>query len=188
MLKEHYNPAPLEIAESFLFDTRVRKEDESITDFTVALRKLSIHCNFGVHLDRALRDHFVCGLNHEKIQNRLLNTADLTFKLACETAWAMEMAEQQAKQNKQQPCKRQGDTCGNVQGITQSKARERCRHCESVKHQPSDCRLQDAMCYKCQQRGHIVPACKTTVRYKTKKVKPMCWRTRSRRTRPMGTL
>ena len=48
VLKEHYNPAPLEIAESFHFGTRIRKEGESIADFTVALKKLSIHCNFGV--------------------------------------------------------------------------------------------------------------------------------------------
>ena len=141
MLKEHYNPAPLEIAESFHFGTRVRKEGESIADFIVALKKLSIHCNFGVYLNRTLRDRFVCGLNYEKIQNRLLNTADLTFKLACETARAMEMSEQQAKEfvpgsavhkvDKQQPWKRQGDTQGNTQGNAQSKARERCRHCNS---------------------------------------------------------
>ena len=172
----------------------------------MALKKLSIHCNFGVCLNRALHDRFVCGLNYEKIQNRLLNTADLTFKLACETARALEMAEQQAKEfvpgsavhkvDKQQPWKRQGDTRGNAQGNTQgntqgnaqSKARERCRHCNSVKHQPSDCRWQDATCYKYQQQGHIVPACKTTVPYKGKKGKTMCWRTRSRRTRPKGTL
>ena len=41
----------------------------------------------------------------------------------------------------------------------------------SVKHQPPDCRRQDATCYKCQQRGHIVPACKTSVPYKEKKGK-----------------
>ena len=76
VLKEHYNPAPLEIAESFHFSTRVRKEGESIADFIVALKKLSIHCNFGVYLNRALRDRFVCGLNYEKIQNRLLNTVE----------------------------------------------------------------------------------------------------------------
>ena len=40
----------------------------------------------------------MCGFNHEKIQNRLLNTADLTFKRACEMARAMEMAEQQARE------------------------------------------------------------------------------------------
>ena len=98
VLKEHYCPAPLEIAESFHFGTRVQKEGESIADFTVALKKLSIHCNFGVYLNRALHDRFVCGFNHEKIQNRLLNIADLTLPHACELDRAMEMAEQQAKE------------------------------------------------------------------------------------------
>ena len=150
---------------SFHFSTHVWKEGESISDFTVALKKLSIHFNFGVYLNRALRDRFVCGLNHEKIQNRLLNTANLTFQQACEIARAMEMAEQQSKEfvpgsavhkvDNQQPWKRQGDTyCnaqGNTQGNAQSKARERCRHCNSVKHYPSDCKCQDVTCYKCQQ-------------------------------------
>ena len=145
-----------------------------------------------MYLNRALRDRFVCGLNHEKIQNRLLNTADLTFKLACEQQ-AKDFVPGSAvhKVDKQQPWKRQGDTrgneqgngdthgneqgnCdtrGNEQGNAQSKARERCRHCNSVKHQPFDCSWQDAICYKCQQRGHIVPACKTSVPYKDKKGK-----------------
>ena len=65
VLKEHFNPAPLEVAESFHFGMHVQKEGESIVDFTVALKKLSIHCNFGVYLNRALRDRFVCILNHE---------------------------------------------------------------------------------------------------------------------------
>ena len=98
MLKEHYNPAPLEITESFHFGMHVRKEGKSIAEFTLAMKKLSIHCNFGVYLNTALCDRFVCGLNHEKIQNRLLNTADLTFERACDMAQAMEMAEQQAKE------------------------------------------------------------------------------------------
>ena len=126
----------------------------------MALKKLSIHCNFGVNLNRALRDRFVCGLNHEKIQNRLLNTANLTYEHTYVMAQAMDMAEQQAKEfvpgsdvhkvERQQPWERQGDTCGNAQGNAQSKARERCRHCKSVKHQLSDCKWQDATCYKCQ--------------------------------------
>ena len=76
----------------------------------------------------------MCGLNHEKIQNRLLNIADLTFKLACETTRAMEMAEQQAKDfvlgsavhkvDKQQPWKRQGDTHGNEQGNGDTRGKE----------------------------------------------------------------
>ena len=36
---------------------------------------------------------FVCGLNNPKIQNKLLNTEDLSFEKACQIAKSMEMAE-----------------------------------------------------------------------------------------------
>ena len=78
-LEKHYNPAPLEIAESFHFGTCYQKQDESISDFIVALKKLSIHCKYGEFLNQALRDRFVCGLNNPKIQNKLLNTKDPFF-------------------------------------------------------------------------------------------------------------
>ena len=58
-LEKHYNPHPLEIAESFHFGTRNQKQGESMNDFIVALKKLPICCNYGQFLDRALRDRFV---------------------------------------------------------------------------------------------------------------------------------
>ena len=85
-LEKDYNPAPLEIAESFHFGTRYQKRDESIGDFIVALKKLSIHCNYGELLNRDMRDRFVFGLNNSKIQNKLSNTEGLTFEKACQRA------------------------------------------------------------------------------------------------------
>ena len=176
MLKEHYNPAPLEIAESFQLGTCIRKESESIADFTVALKKLSIYCNSGVYLKRALRDRFEYGLNHERIQNHLLNTADLTFEHACEMARAMEMAEQYAKEFVvgRVLCtswKSSSLGRGRVTLVVARRATRRARPGSGVVTvivSSTSCR--DAKCYKCQQRGHIVPACKTTVPYKDKNV------------------
>ena len=68
VLKKHFDPAPLEIAESYRFGTRNRGKEESISEYIVALKKLAIHCNFADFLDRALRDRFVIGLGDEKIQ------------------------------------------------------------------------------------------------------------------------
>ena len=59
-LKQHFDPAPLEIAESYKFGTRDRRKDESVSDYVVALKKLSIHCNFGQFLTWALRERQVC--------------------------------------------------------------------------------------------------------------------------------
>jgi len=73
-LEKHYNPALLEIAESFHFGTHY---PSAISLWH--LKKLSIHCNYEEFLNRALRDRFVCGLNNSKIQNKLLNTEGNTF-------------------------------------------------------------------------------------------------------------
>ena len=45
-LKSHYDPAPLEITESFHFGMPNQHAGESISEFIVALKKLSIHCNY----------------------------------------------------------------------------------------------------------------------------------------------
>ena len=64
----------------------------------MALKKLSIHCNYGEFLNRALRDRFVCGLNNGKIQNKLLYTSSLTFDTACNIAISMELAERNSRE------------------------------------------------------------------------------------------
>jgi len=81
-LDSHYNHGPLEITERFHFRMRNQHVGASISDYRVALKKLSIHCNYGKFLNQALRDRFVCGLNNVKTQNKLLNTPSLTFDTA----------------------------------------------------------------------------------------------------------
>ena len=89
VLEKHDNPKPLEIVQSFHFGTRNQKSRESVGDYMLALKKLAVHCNYSEFLDRVLRDRFVCGLSNPKIQNKLLNTEDLTFEKACRIAKAM---------------------------------------------------------------------------------------------------
>ena len=98
LLEKHYNPKPLEIAQSFHFGTRNQKSGESISDYVLALRRLAVHCNYGEFLDRALRDRFVCALNNSKIQNKLLNAEDLTFAKGCSIAKTMEKLEKNTQE------------------------------------------------------------------------------------------
>ena len=97
-LKSHYDPAPLEITERFHFGMRNQHAGESISDYIVALKKLSIHGNYGKFLNLALRNRFVCSLNNVKIQNKLLNTPSLTFDTACNIAISMELAEENSRE------------------------------------------------------------------------------------------
>ena len=45
ILEKHYNPKPLEIAQSFHFGTRKQESRESISDYVLALRRLAVHCD-----------------------------------------------------------------------------------------------------------------------------------------------
>ena len=157
-LERHYNPAPLEIAESFHFGTRHQKPGESIGDFVVALKKLSIHCNYGEFLNRALRDRFVCGLNNPKIQNKLLNTDDLTFDQACRIAKSMEMAEKNTQEFR--PTNAGDDSQGTVNKLgTMNNKEQSCYRCGGY-HAAQKCKFRSAKCYHCGKVGHLASACR----------------------------
>lgn len=62
-----------------------------MSDFIVPLKQLSTSCDFGAHLDDAIRDTFVSGLISEAVQRKLLAENYVTFKHACDTALSMEI-------------------------------------------------------------------------------------------------
>ena len=64
ILKAHFSPALLEILENFKFISRKQLEHESLSDYITGLEKLAQPCNFGAHLDTAIRNQFVFGLRN----------------------------------------------------------------------------------------------------------------------------
>ena len=97
ILKSHFEPKPLLIAERFHFHRRDQAAGETIAEYVAELRRLSTHCDFGDTLNDALRDRLVCGLRYESVQKRLLSEPDLTFKRALEIAQSLEAADKNAK-------------------------------------------------------------------------------------------
>ena len=67
ILKSHFEPKPVIIAERFHFDKHSQAMGESIMEYLAELRCLSAHCSFGDHLEETLRDRLVCGLRSENI-------------------------------------------------------------------------------------------------------------------------
>ena len=182
-LKDYFDPKPLEIAESYKFGTRNQKNGETVGEFIVSLKNLSLHCNFGTFLARALRDRFVCGLVDERIQSRLLNTPNLTFDTACTMALSMEMAAKQARQlhsnshaaagsvhsqksyypNKKGYSKPKSNAHSNSRK-TQHGGRSNgsvCYRCNAKNHVPAECPFKTSQCFNCDMKGHIAKACKS---------------------------
>ena len=149
LLKAHYDPKPLVIAERFRFYRRDQTAEESISEFLVELRRLAAHCEFGQFLDEALRDRLVCGLRNDAIQKRLLSEADVTLAKAVQIASSMESAEKQSLQlNVTKP----GAIC---------QVRVSCNRCNSTDHSVRECRIKDSVvCFRCKKKGHIVRACR----------------------------
>ena len=98
VLKQHFDPKPLVIAERFRFYKCVQSSTESIAEFVADLRRLSIHCEFGTFLNEALRDRFVCGVEDQHIQKKLLVEDGLTMARALGIAQGMEAAAKNSKE------------------------------------------------------------------------------------------
>ena len=178
-LRDHFDPKPLEIAESYRFGTRCQMPEEDIANFVVALKKLSIHCNFGDFQDRALRDRFVCGLRSERIRSKLMTMSKLTFDVACSTAIQMDMAEKGSKAVHSAANRQSAWPAGEVNKMYANKPRTNqpkppksgagtgsrttgkpCYRCLGH-HSPQSCSFINAECYACKKKGHIASACRT---------------------------
>ena len=72
-LANHFEPRRLVIVERFRFHRRNQHPDELVAKFVGELRRLTRNCEFRDHLDEALRDRFVCGIQNEATQKRLVS-------------------------------------------------------------------------------------------------------------------
>ena len=97
LLKGHFEPPRVNIADRFNLRKRNQASGETIADYVAELRTLASFCKFGDNLETELRDQIVCGLYNKSLQRRLLTEEDLTYKKTIEIAQETELAEKNAK-------------------------------------------------------------------------------------------
>ena len=97
LVKDHYDPKPSSIVQRHKFNSRTRAPGESIAAYVAALREIAEHCDYKDSLNDMLRDRLVCGVNHEKIQQKLMSEKNLTYATALELAQTMEAAEKHSQ-------------------------------------------------------------------------------------------
>ena len=169
MLARHYGCGENEVISSYQFHTRDQAETETISEYIVALKKLSINCVFGDENQRnkRLRNRLVVGVKEDAIRNRLLAEHDLSWKLACEVAIQMDMARygsklihaqssvNAVKQHKSQQQRRFGKP-KSASHVDSDQKRYRCHD----KHTADECRFNNAKCFNCSKIGHLSKACR----------------------------
>lgn len=174
ILKAIFDPTPLEIVENYRFHLRKQADDESVEEFSIALRKLAIHCKFGNYLDTALRNQFIFGLRSSRIQNRLLETDRLTVDTALNTAKSMELSAkggaeiQQQKEAKhsvsyihQKSLKKSKGKPAKANTKTDEAARknEFCFRCGKKDHRANKCSHINSTCSFCKGKVHLQAVC-----------------------------
>ena len=97
LLRGHYMPTRLKVAERYRFHSASQKPGQSIVDFVRELKKLAGTFEFtNEQLNDSLRDRFICGLRSEQIKRKLLS-ANFTFKEAVDAAIAQEIAQKDVR-------------------------------------------------------------------------------------------
>ena len=171
LVQEHHQPTPSAIVQRYKFNSRIQSTGESVATFVAELRRLAEHCQFGQTLDDMLRDRLVCGITDGRVQRRLLAEPELTLKKALELAQAQETAEKGAQQLQQQrpqasqlhvigQTKRSNHRQMNARQEQQQREQRPCYHCGRT-HSTATCRFKDAVCHKCNKKGHLAKVCRS---------------------------
>ena len=171
-MEKHQRPTPNPIAERFKFNSRNRQPGESISTYMSKLRRLTEYCEYGAVLDDMLRDRLVCGVRHERIQQKLLSEDKLTLKKATQITQSMESAVAQASeiqsyQSQQQTEEKVHRIAANQRTQNQNNNQNQsnqssaeCFRCGASKHNPERCPFKDKECFFCHNKGHTVPTCR----------------------------
>ncbi|XP_058020550.1 uncharacterized protein LOC131188905 [Ahaetulla prasina] len=177
MLRAHYAPVPSKFVQRFELRQRVQREGESISVYMAALRKAATHCEYR-DLEDTLLEQLICGVRDIRLQRRLLSKSNLTLAMALDEARAHEMSTK-AAETLQKPntpnaaAKATPVHSEEIQAESNSEEEEEVFHtgrpergdrdeCVSCggQHQRQNCRFKDAICRRCEKKGHIAQACR----------------------------
>lgn len=170
ILRGHYAPKKLVIAERYRFHNCTQREGESVSTFAANLKRLASTCNFGSHLTEALRDRFVCGLRSKETQKKLL-TEEHSFDEALKTALSFEVAVKDVAEFKSEVAPSASTPLNKFRTDrprsprkprpnSKPPAAKECLSCGKSGHARSACKYRDFSCHSCGKSGHIAVACK----------------------------
>ena len=72
ILRNHFGPKITMSAQRMKFSKRVQAEGESVDQYILDLRKLTLGCNFAANLDERLRDQLIIGVRSDGARKILM--------------------------------------------------------------------------------------------------------------------
>ena len=169
-MSTRFEPETTVILCRFRFHNRKQSENEDISSFVSALRRLASKCSYGAFYSDAVRDQLVCGLRDPATQKKLLSTDKLDLEKAIMVARTMETAGKDSKEMS----KTTHEPVHQVKGPELKSGRiPECYCCGVRGHKKPDCPQLRETCSYCGIQGHMEKMClkKKKKKFPTRKKK-----------------
>ena len=158
-----------------LLAARRQRSGETLDEFLMALKTLSKDCNFRdvtatVYRDEAVRDAFITGLQSNPIRQRLLENSTLDLKTMFTQARSLETAQKNSESYgsfSPPPIPTAAMTSSpksieeDSETITAATSGAKCYFCGYSKHPRQKCPAKEAICRRCQNKGHFAKVCRS---------------------------
>ena len=178
-LKALYVKTPNTVFARHRLATAKQQPGQTLSEFLQKLQSLSKDCEFQavtaeVHRQEAVRDAFINGLLSSAIRQRLLENRELNLDTAFTQANSLDLAQQHSQaydtlkgaQVMAVPTHNSDENSSSSDEkdhtASVSKPKKPCYFCGSKsQHLRRNCPARNALCFKCQKRGHFFKCCKS---------------------------
>ena len=188
VLKSLYVKTPNVVFARHLLATTKQEAGQSLDNFLLILTQLSKDCNFAnvsseEYRKEMIRDAFINGISSHTIRQRLLENNELTLERAFEQARTLDSAQKSSEvytvnghnggtlaststvPDVSGPRAPQ-ETTSTIENSTlaaTNNVSKLCYFCGRTYHSRSNCPAKNAVCYKCNKKGHFSVVCKTKI-------------------------
>lgn len=173
-LTKYYHPGKNNALHQAEFRKRCQKQNESIEQYIIELKRLSKNCNFR-NFDDEIKERLLNGTFCDSIRFELLKQADKSLQQlthigkTAEIAYKLAFHPENKEREQPQIFKLKGEQYNkknrSVRSNTpMSKQNGSCFCCGKDGHLKAECYLREKFCSECGVKGHIFKVCKKNPR------------------------
>jgi hypothetical protein len=165
-LNQYYGISVAVFRERETFYKLEQHDGESINEWNCRIKKTASTCKFGTILQGVLRDIFITGLHQGPIKEKLMEEdEDITYDVAVTKALKKETNMNKSQVNYVKKNTPQMSNRSRYQGVQEKQSnnedrRLKCVVCGKGNHTAEFCRLKNAICFNCNQKGHTRNMCR----------------------------